>query len=161
MLKFLKVFENMMKKIRIHLLQKAFILLIKNVDIIKTGLKGKGGIAFMKNFWISQKFETKIVPLRHCKDAERTPLGPLRGRPKFKDAARLPQGHCKDAARTPQGRHKDATRTPQGRRKDTARMPQGHHKDTARTCNVIFSQWDLILGWTWSIKNIENLRDFD
>ena len=50
MLKFLKVFENMMKRIRIHFLQKAFILLIKNVDIIKTGLKGKGGIAFMKSF---------------------------------------------------------------------------------------------------------------
>ena len=50
MLKFLKVFENIMKKIRIHLLQKAFILLIKNVDIIKTGLQGKGGIDFMKSF---------------------------------------------------------------------------------------------------------------
>ena len=50
MLKFLKVFENMMKKIRIHLLQKAFILLIKNVDIIKTGFQEKGGIDFSRRF---------------------------------------------------------------------------------------------------------------
>ena len=94
MLKFLKVFENMMKKIRIHLLQKAFILLIKNVDIIKTGLQGKGGIDFMKSFWKSQKFETKIVPLRHCKDAAQMPLGFL-------------QGRRKDAARTLRGRRED------------------------------------------------------
>ena len=50
MLKFLKDFENMMEKIRNHLLQKAFILLIKNVDIIKTGLQGKVGIVSMKSF---------------------------------------------------------------------------------------------------------------
>jgi hypothetical protein len=145
MLKFLKVFEILMKKIRIHLLQKAF---IKNVDIIKTGLQGKGGIDFMKSFWKSQKFETKIVPLRHCKDAARTPLGPLLGRPKYaartplrtprgrrEDAVRTPRGRCKDAARTLQGRRKDAARTPQGRRKDAARTPQGHCEDS----NVIFA----------------------
>ena len=91
MLKLLKVFENIMNKIKIHWLQKAFILLIKNVDIIKTGLQEKGGIFSMKSFWKSQKFEKKIVPLRHCKDATRTP-----------------QGRCKDAAMPLQGRHKDA-----------------------------------------------------
>ena len=43
MLKFLKVFENVMKKIRIHLLQKAFILLVKNVNILKLGFKKMEG----------------------------------------------------------------------------------------------------------------------
>ena len=47
MLKFLKVFENIMKKIRIHLLQKAFILLVKKVNIIKTGFQEDGGIDFL------------------------------------------------------------------------------------------------------------------
>ena len=37
MLKFLKVFENIMKKIRIHWLQKDFILLVKNVNILNLG----------------------------------------------------------------------------------------------------------------------------
>ena len=39
MLKFLKVFENVMKKIKNHSLQKAFILLVKNVNIIKLGVQ--------------------------------------------------------------------------------------------------------------------------
>ena len=34
-------------------LQKAFILLIKNVDIIKTGFQEKGGIDFSRRFWKS------------------------------------------------------------------------------------------------------------
>ena len=51
MLKFLRVFENIIKKIRINIqLQKAFILLIKNVDIIKTGFQEKGGIDFSRRF---------------------------------------------------------------------------------------------------------------
>ena len=97
MLKFLKVFENIMNNIKIHWLQKAFILLIKNVDIIKTGLQGKGGLFSMKSFWKSQKFEKKIVPLRHCKDAAQTPLGFLQGR--RKDAARTPQGPIESCVR--------------------------------------------------------------
>ena len=50
MLKFLKVSENIMKKIRIHLLQKAFLLLVKDVDILKTGFQENGGVDYLRRF---------------------------------------------------------------------------------------------------------------
>ena len=50
MIKFLKVFENIMKKIRIHLLQKAFMFLAKNINIIKTGFQENEGIDFLRRF---------------------------------------------------------------------------------------------------------------
>ena len=114
-----------MNKIKIHWLQKAFISLIKNVDIIKTGLQGKGGIVSMKSFWKSQKFEKKIVPLRDCKDATQAPLRFLQGR--REDAARTPQGRREDAARTPRGRREGAARTPQA-----TRTPRGRREEAAR-----------------------------
>ena len=50
MLKFLKVFENIMKKIRIHLLQKAFLLLVKDVDILKARFQENGGVDYLRRF---------------------------------------------------------------------------------------------------------------
>ena len=63
MLKFLKVFENLMKKIRIHLLQKE-----------------NEGIDFLRRFWKSKKFEkenyTPKTPWGRREDPKRTRRGP-------------------------------------------------------------------------------------
>ena len=94
MLKFLKVFENIMKKIKIHSLQKALILL--NVKILKLGFKKMEGWIGFENL---RNLKRKLCP----KNTERTPEG------RYEGPARTPQGPHKDPARTPQGPHKDAT----------------------------------------------------